>query len=781
MRPLWQLVAVKISSQLIVAYLAIATLVALVAGVSIKLSGQIWLLRRIELPMEQSLREVEVSAWETIHAADAFAISGDSAYLDLYRRQLADVDRYFASYERLCDAPVEAEFTAEFRKHWSEAKQHGDRLISAAIRQRDQESKLVAITHAVTKVLAGGWPSTTFADARDLQTLEALSRVQVGVWQVLHAFTEHLAPGAKGSSAALSEQVLSQTEQAWESFVALADSDAERRLIQEVERVSGGARAGLERSIQLREEVKSHFASLYQSVDKADDVIDYKMQTFIDSRVQSRDAFARGARVLTICLGCIAMIAALTIGFLMVRSIHRPLAKLQDAVRRLGAGDLESRVNSTQANEIGDLSRAFDAMGDQLKGTAEELLRENAERRRAEHVAEEASRAKSEFLANMSHEIRTPMTAILGFTDILMHRAENDSYGEEAISEIKTIQRNGEFLTKILNDILDLSKVESGRMEIELLPTSICELLNDVERLMQPVAVAKCVTLDIQYLGPIPDQIPTDPTRLRQILVNVIGNAIKFTEVGSVTVAIALVAKDGQATIHFDVTDTGIGMSADQIANLFQPFTQADASTTRRFGGTGLGLAISRRLAQVLGGDLCVMESRVGEGSRVRISIAAGSSGQIELLGDPNATAIHLRTPAAAPPSTATSLAGYRILLVEDGPDNQLLISHLLRRVGAEITIEENGQAGCEAALAAANRGAPFDTILMDMQMPVMDGYEASRSLRDQGYDGFIIALTAHAMAGDREKCLAAGCDDYATKPIQIEGLAEQIRVALKV
>ncbi len=378
----------------------------------------------------------------------------------------------------------------------------------------------------------------------------------------------------------------------------------------------------------------------------------------------------------------------------------------------------------------------------------------------AKVAAERADRAKSEFLANMSHEIRTPMTAILGFAETI---AENIKKPEN-IEAIATVRRNGEHLLNIINDILDISKIEAGKMQVELIPHNPCTLVADVASLVEIRARAKGLAFEIEYIGDIPETIHTDPTRLRQILINLIGNAIKFTEEGSVKLITSLVREGGESYLQFDVLDTGIGMSEEQIASLFQPFTQADNSITRKFGGTGLGLTISKRFTELLGGDITIADSKIGVGTRFRATVAIGSIQGVKMIENPQSITVQASARESRIP--LADLTGLRILLAEDGPDNQRLISFVLEKAGAIVKVMENGKLALDAALAARDKGNAFDCILMDMQMPVMSGYEATSKLRDANYVGPIIALTAHAMAGDREKCIKAGCDDFANKPI---------------
>ncbi len=394
-------------------------------------------------------------------------------------------------------------------------------------------------------------------------------------------------------------------------------------------------------------------------------------------------------------------------------------------------------------------------------------------------VAETATQAKSEFLANMSHEIRTPMTAILGFADVLLGEEDLDNAPSQRVEALQTIQRNGQHLLHLINGILDLSKIEAGKLEIERINCSPVNVLADVASLMRVRARARNVSLDIEYATAIPEQIQSDPTHLRQILINLVGNAIKFTKTGSVQLVARLVQSTTKpACLQFDVIDTGIGMTEEQCAKLFQPFMQADSSTTRKFGGTGLGLTISKQLAEMLGGDVTVT-STPGKGSTFSVTIETGPLEGVRMLDSP-AEALASTKPKAKVSATPKIALDCRILLAEDGPDNQRLIAFILKKAGAKVTVAENGQVAHDVALAARAAGKPFDVILMDMQMPLMDGYTATAKLREAGYAGPIVALTAHAMDGAEEECRAAGCDDYAAKPIDRATLLGTIARYLK-
>ncbi len=384
--------------------------------------------------------------------------------------------------------------------------------------------------------------------------------------------------------------------------------------------------------------------------------------------------------------------------------------------------------------------------------TAEVAMRDAKER------AELANAAKSSFLANMSHEIRTPLGAIMGFVSLM----KDEGISQQQInSYVSVVERNSAQLMRIIDDILDLSKVEAGMMVIEHIDFSLVELLSDFASLMGFRAREKGVIFELKAMTELPDVVNSDPTRIRQILTNVVGNAIKFTDKGSVSLRVSY----SNEILRFEVSDTGRGISEEQAEKLFQPFAQGDPSTTRKYGGTGLGLVLTRRLSEALGGGFVLESSTLGVGSKFSASIRVILPERSRFV-----RALGFASESVRNAGVQGLLSDLRILLVEDSPDNQALFSIYLNRAGAKIDIASDGQRGVEMALAEN-----YDVVLMDVQMPIMDGITAVKRLRASGYGVPVIALTAHAMKEERVRCLEAGYSGFLSKPIQRSELVDAL------
>jgi hypothetical protein len=456
-----------------------------------------------------------------------------------------------------------------------------------------------------------------------------------------------------------------------------------------------------------------------------------------------------GSRWLESLLMLILVCAVLTVEstglFLTVtfsRSLSRSLLRMTAVAREVGQGNFSQRLPVESRDELGQLAEAINKMSADLQRSIG-----------MQRQAESASQTKSQFLANMSHEIRTPLGVILGLSEMLR---DPELTRAEQLHHIDVIERTGKNLTRIINDILDLSKVEADRLEIENARFSLSEFMTELQAMLMVQAERTGNELRVQMRGEMPSEIVCDRTRLRQILINLVNNALKFTERGSVRLT-GWVEGD---RLLFEVSDSGAGISDESKDRLFEAFTRAESLSSRQqHEGTGLGLMLAKRLAQALGGDVSLVYSEVGKGSTFRAEVRPREMSKARM------PAVAAR-PSLVIPDESNRLSGRRVLVVEDSEDNQLLVNLLLSKRGMRVDFAANGQ----QAVECAERGN-YDIVLMDMQMPVMDGYEATRTLRKHGFARPIVALTAHAMKEDRERCLSAGCDEYLTKPIDSRAL----------
>lgn len=491
-----------------------------------------------------------------------------------------------------------------------------------------------------------------------------------------------------------------------------------------------------------------------------------------------------------------SMIAAsVLIYFSVKRFVTEPIEQLAQAKQGVAQGNLDVKLDINTKDEFGELFAAFNIMVRQLivyrekerdsrlrleykvRERTEELEIINSELEDINTKLEQANQLKSTFVANMSHEIRTPLTAILGFTEQVI---ADSSSNKQQLNLLGRVLKSGKHLLSLINDILDLSKIEARRLEIEVTEVNLFDLLNEVISLMSNQAADSNLHFDCHYHYPLPTYIKSDETRLKQVLLNLISNAIKFTESGSVIVDVSFQPLMSQVEIK--VSDTGIGMSEKELSYIFEPFTQADVSISRRFGGTGLGLVISRSLANLLGGDIRVT-SQEKQGSEFTFSfdVSAGKeefeytlvNSLVEIASNSNSYMTESNALEPKIKEQTMELSG-RVLVAEDVEDNQYLLRLLLKSFNVEVVMVDNGEKAVEKAMEQ-----DFDLILMDMQMPVMGGLEATELLRAAGVDAPIYALTANVMREDIEKHLEAGCNGTIAKPIEKEDLNQIVRSVL--
>ena len=451
--------------------------------------------------------------------------------------------------------------------------------------------------------------------------------------------------------------------------------------------------------------------------------------------------------------GLIIFILSFSISIVFRNNAVKPIHDLIKSSNEIANGKLNQKVKAAHTDELARLAESFNIMTDAINASNIEKDNTLLQLRETNNKLEKVTQAKSDFLANMSHEIRTPLTAILGYAETLKYDDTSLQIKEEAIN---SILKNGQHLQHVISEILDLTKIEANKLEIESFTISPISLLNEFESLIALYARSKNLDFKIIFNPPMPDKINTDPIRLKQILLNLCNNAIKFTQQGSIVMSIEYL--ESEHLLQIKVQDSGIGLSKDQQERIFLPFMQADTSTTRQFGGTGLGLSLSQKLAIKLGGNITV-ESNPGEGSTFTLTISTGEVASKQLLYEIKHP-INTNLASHDLSESLPTLHG-KILLAEDTVDNQRLFSLQIKRIGADLVIANNGAEALEIIQQES-----FDLVLMDMQMPVMGGIESVKRIRRLGITTPIIALTANAIKEFRETCIKAGCTDYLSKPV---------------
>ncbi|HIF32105.1 MAG TPA: response regulator, partial [Planctomycetaceae bacterium] len=473
-----------------------------------------------------------------------------------------------------------------------------------------------------------------------------------------------------------------------------------------------------------------------------------RLRTHVDGHLEAHLASEHHKRSRQQFIGGILLLMMIIAWRWTSKRISEPLVRLAKEASDAQTAVVDAQFTRTGPREVVELATSFSKLVNSLEVRVHERTLE----------AEAAGQIKAEFLANMSHEIRTPMTAIAGYAELIARPDQSPAKRDEWCG---ILRRNTDFLLNLINDIMDISKIEAGQLPITPTECDLAELIRDVTTSFSWMIREKLLELRVEIVTDLPERILVDAFRLRQVLVNLLSNGLKFTDEGGVTLQIsATEPKRGSSSLAIAVSDTGIGIRPELLSNLFTKFTQVHDQRQQRYGGTGLGLNISKRITELLGGSIEV-ESEIGQGSTFTVSIPVGVP-----ITSQQTSPVGVSKPRSDERCAATSLSGQHVLLVDDNPANRQIIRFFLEDFGATVTTANDGKEGMTAAVTAWDREQPFDAILMDMQMPVMNGYQAVKEIRAATVQTEIIALTAYAMAGDRQRCIDAGCDDYLTKPV---------------
>lgn len=716
-----------------------------------KINQDISQLVNVEEPLEESILGMEIKAGEIARAVLDYVRDRNQKHLTKLIYSRDGFAENYSRFQQLANTDQERLLSSQIAVRFSDYHQMSASIISLA-NQRDAALKVFInhVNHINQLIDTERVKSNDDDSDNGIKKADASHNMEKYLNIAFGSIEEYI---VKRNQSLLSR--IFEAEQKFKLFegkyLEAISNHVERQRIKNIDSEFAQATAYGNRVVKITDEIDQLLGNFEQNLDLIDDILHNQVHPLIHANTviatHDADSSIQSAKMVISILAIIGTIFGLFSAWIISRGIVAPILELSEGAELIAAGNVKHRIPVDSQDEIGRLADTFNHM-------VEDLVIAHQE-------AEKASHIKSAFLANMSHEIRTPMTAILGFAEIM----KQNNHDTETIRHIDTIAKNGKYLLELINDILDVSKIEADKLDVEAIQCSLVELIEDVKTLMEIRALDKGLNLNIIIDGKVPCWIQSDPIRIRQILINLLSNAIKFTKQGSVQLVVKAIEIDAEhQSLQFDVIDTGIGMTEEQLSRLFQPFVQADSSTTRKYGGTGLGLTICKRLTNILGGEIYV-NSEFGTGTTFSVSVIIGKISDVEFVDQRAFKSEDDESLAFTNIKTDFEMS-YNILLAEDGLDNQKLIRFLLMKAGGKVTLAEHGKLAVDLALKASEKGKPFDVILMDMQMPELDGYAATKRLRDKGYPYPIIALTAHTMRGAREECLAAGCNNYATKPI---------------